>query len=408
MAAPSWEHARDRIDMKVDPSSKHAACESAEASTGARRRLTLFSRLPVRARDIIVIGASAGGVEAISRIVRDLPGAFPASIFVTMHFPESGISVLPRILTRAGKLRAVHPEDGEAIVPGRIYVAPPDRHLMILSERVRLVRGPRENGHRPAIDPMFRSAAVAYGPRVIGIVLTGNLDDGTSGLMAIERRGGTSVVQDPADALFPSMPASAIDHARADHVVPLDRIASVLVELVRSNTKVSADALERPMSDEARKEIEYSNFQLEAIEQPEQHPGQLSAFACPDCGGVLWRQQEGELVRFRCRVGHAWTTDGLLHRQAETLDSALWMALRALEENASLSEHMAERMQRRGNETLAKRFLRNAESAKTRAAVIQEVLVGSTVPPTEASGRSSSAGDVPLGVAQSSGAASSE
>src|SRR4051812_13953252 len=158
-------------------------------------------------KDIIVIGASAGGVEALSRLVHSLPADLPAAVFVTVHFPRTSQSVLPRILSRAGSLPAVHPKDGEPIRRGTIYVAPPDQHLLLVNGAVRLVRGPTENGNRPAIDPMFRSAAVAYGDRVIGVVLSGNLDDGTAGLMSITRRGGVGVAQDPEDALFSSMPA---------------------------------------------------------------------------------------------------------------------------------------------------------------------------------------------------------
>ncbi|MGH7620622.1 MAG: chemotaxis protein CheB, partial [Gemmatimonadaceae bacterium] len=163
-------------------------------------------------RDIIVVGASAGGVEALQRLVAYLPANFGGSMFVTVHFPEHGTSTLPRILTRAGPLTAIHPVNGEPIIPGRIYVARPDFHLLLGPTGIRLVRGPRENGNRPAVDPMFRSAAVAFGRRVIGVVLTGNLDDGTSGLAAIKRRGGLAIAQDPSDALFPSMPHSAIEH----------------------------------------------------------------------------------------------------------------------------------------------------------------------------------------------------
>src|SRR5690242_8552854 len=174
-------------------------------------------------RHLIVIGASAGGVEALTKLVRDLPRDIPAAIFVTVHFPPTGSSALARILTRWGKLGSEHAIDGQEICEGQIYIAPPDHHLLVFRDRMRLYRGPRENGNRPAVDPMFRSAALAYGPTVIGVILSGNLDDGTSGLLAIKRRGGIAVVQDPDDAMFPSMPQSAIDHVAVDHVVKLDK-----------------------------------------------------------------------------------------------------------------------------------------------------------------------------------------
>jgi two-component system chemotaxis response regulator CheB len=185
-------------------------------------------------RDIIVIGASAGGVEALRELVHSLPDRLDASIFVTIHFPSSGTSMLPRILTRAGHLPVRHPSSNEPILSGQIYVAPPDFHLLLGPRGIRLVRGPREHGHRPAIDPMFRSAAFAFGPRVVGVVLTGNLDDGTSGLAAIRRQGGLTLVQDPDDALFPSMPRSAIDHVRVDQIAPIRGMWPVLDALMKT------------------------------------------------------------------------------------------------------------------------------------------------------------------------------
>lgn len=186
-------------------------------------------------RDIIVIGASAGGVEALRLLVHTLPERLDASVFVTLHFPAHRTSVLPRILSRVGHVPVVHPMDGEHIATGRIYVAPPDFHLLVERKRIHLIRGPRENGHRPAINPMFRSASVAFGPRVIGIVLTGNLDDGTSGLAAIKRHGGLALVQDPEDALFPSMPQSAIEHVAVDRIASIRRMAAALDDLMKNS-----------------------------------------------------------------------------------------------------------------------------------------------------------------------------
>ena len=321
-------------------------------------------------RHIIVIGASAGGVEAITKLVRDLPADIPAAIFVTIHFPPDTTSALARILRRAGHLNAVHASDGQRIEEGTIYLAPPDHHMLLFRDRVRLYRGPRENGNRPAVDPMFRSAALAYGSRVIGVVLSGNLDDGTSGLLAIKRRGGIAVVQDPDEAMFPSMPQSAIEHTNVDHVVKLDHMGSLLTELAEQ-----APAAEDVVTtDDARKEVEYTEIDMARIDDADDHPGVLAPFGCPDCGGTLWELRDGDLVRFRCRVGHAWTSDALLTSQSETLDAALWTALRALEESASLSLQLAERARKRNNSRLAERMADNAELARRRAETIREVL----------------------------------
>ena len=322
-------------------------------------------------RDIIVIGTSAGGVEALQVFAKTLPPNFPGSIFVTMHFPEHGTSVLPRILSRASAIPAVHAADGETIVPGRIYVAPPDHHLLLSPHEVRLIRGPKENGHRPAIDPMFRSAAVAFGPRVIGVVLTGSLDDGVAGLAAIKRRGGLTVIQDPEEAVYPSMPQSARDHVQIDRVVRLRHLARVLGELM--NEPIHARDIQ--VSERDAMENEYSAGNLKVIENAEEHPGKVSAFGCPDCGGVLWEIRDGEFTRFRCRVGHGWTSEALLSQQGETLDDALWTALRALEESAALSRQIAARYVARRMDGMAARFVDQAESLERRASVVREVLV---------------------------------
>jgi two-component system, chemotaxis family, protein-glutamate methylesterase/glutaminase len=325
---------------------------------------------------IVAIGASAGGVEAVTFLARRLPPDFPGAVFVAMHFPTHSVSVLPRILERAGPLPAAHAEDGEPIHAGRIYVAPPDTHLLPLRHGITLVRGPRENGNRPAIDPMFRSAAAAHGQRVIGVVLTGNLDDGTAGLLAIKRAGGIAIVQDPADALFPSMPTSAIEHVRVDHVLRLADMPARLTELATALAQhAPAIAAADEMDDQTIRETLYAELDLSVVEDVHDHPGEPSQFGCPDCGGVLWEIRDGELLRYRCRVGHAWTADGLLSSQAEQLDQALWTALRALEESASLSELLARRARERKHLVMVRKHQQAARIFRDRARVIRDVLV---------------------------------
>ena len=354
--------------MRPEPRSSAQVLRAPIGAPAHRRR---NSRENMDHRDVIVIGASAGGIETLQQLVKSLPAGFPASVFVTVHFPETGSSVLPRILTRAGALAAVHATDGESIVHERIYVARPDFHLLPGPDGIRCVRGPRENGNRPAIDPMFRSAAVSFGPRVIAVVLSGNLDDGTSGAAAVKRNGGIVVAQDPDDALFPSMPQSVIDHVQVDYIVPIRLLGRTLCELVAQPLIESAKT---PESDDVM-EKKYSEADLGAIEQPDAHPGKLSSFGCPDCGGVLWEINDGDFVRFRCRVGHAWTTDALLEKQSDSFDDALWTALRALEESAALSRQIAQRHRMRGATSVADRFDAQAESAEARAVVIRSSLL---------------------------------
>lgn len=296
-------------------------------------------------RDVIVIGASAGGVEALQGICAGLPADLNAAIMVVLHSPPSSGGLLPHILSRAGPLPAVHPKDNDPIKNGRIYVAPPDCHMIVDAGRIRLTRGARENRHRPAIDPLFRSAALAYGARTIAVVLTGMLDDGTSGLMVVEARQGCSVVQDPESAMFPQMPANALERVPGARVARLEVIPALLAELVRTPLAAGiADSFAVRSTDEkggvAAEEIRIAEIDMAEIEK-EIPFGDPSPFSCPECGGVLWEIDQQGLLRYRCRVGHAYTAKHLNLEQSIKIESALWAGLRALEESASLYRRMA-------------------------------------------------------------------
>jgi len=321
--------------------------------------------------DVVVVGASAGGIEALTNLVRHLPSDLPAAVFVVVHIPPTVTSVLPQILQRAGRLPAAHAADDQPIERGRLYVAPPDHHLLLRHGRVRLSRGPKENGHRPAVDTLFRSAAIAYGPRVIGVVLSGSLDDGAAGLVAIKQRGGVALVQDPDEALFPSMPRAALENVDVDAALPVsdlaDRIASCVGEPPPEG--------EPPMDEAMRVESAMAEVDSAAYDDEAEHPGQPSVFGCPDCGGVLWELRDGEVLRFRCRVGHAYSADSLLAEQAEQIEGALWAALRALDEERSLAERLARRAEERGTPTVRERFAERARDAAVRADLIRSVLV---------------------------------
>jgi two-component system chemotaxis response regulator CheB len=320
-------------------------------------------------RDVIVIGASAGGVEALRTLVAALPADLPAAVLVVLHVPPYGGSVLPAILQRAGHLRARHPEGGERLTMGEIVVAPPDHHLVMHDSHVRLTRGPRENGHRPAIDVLFRSAARAAGARVIGVVLSGVLDDGTAGLAAITARGGMAVVQDPDDALYPGMPRNAIEHVAVEHVATAEQLGPLLVELC----KEEIPDVEQPPSDLIEIETDMAMMDDDAMNQDER-PGRPSGFSCPDCSGVLWEIHDGDIVRYRCRVGHAWSSESLLGEQEQQLEAALWMAMRGLEEKAALARTMGERAQERNSPLTATRFADQAEEATRAASLIRAML----------------------------------
>lgn len=317
---------------------------------------------------IIVIGASSGGIEALSDVVAGLPEDFPAPVFVVVHVPPRSISILPDILNRAGPLTAAHAKDNEKIKSGRIYVARPDFHMLIRNGSIRLVRGPKENNTRPAIDPTFRTAARAYGARVVGVVLSGALDDGTAGLHAVKQRGGVAIVQDPQDALFPDMPQNAIATVKVDHVVRKIDIAPVLDRLARQPVK----GADEPVPEMLEKETDVEDM---AMQKDDDKPGKPSVYGCPECGGVLWELHDGEMMRFRCRVGHGYTAEGLLSEQSEALDETLWSAYRALEENASLARRLADRAKRgQGGRMLVNRFEERARSATEQAGAIRKLL----------------------------------
>lgn len=324
---------------------------------------------PAPASDVVVVGASAGGVEALKRLAALLPEDMNAAVLVVLHLAPTASSVLHSILDRAGPLRAVRAVDGDPLVPRTMYVAQPDHHLLVVSGRVRLGRGPRENGYRPAIDTLFRSAAREYGGRVAGVVLSGALDDGTVGLLEIERRGGVCLVQDPAEALYGAMPASAVQHVRSAEVRPLADIARRLVELAPEGPLLPTDE-GGPMP---------ATHELEIEGAPP--GGSLSALTCPDCGGALWEVEEGGPLTFRCHVGHAFTADAMDAEQANALDTALWAAVRALHERAALARRLARRL---GTPAAAQRYLAQAEEATRQADAIRAVLT-SYAPAGEAS-----------------------
>ena len=317
-------------------------------------------------RDIIVIGASSGGIEALRTFVGKLPENFGASIFVVVHTGPESPGILHQILARAGALDAVNPQDGEIVQPGRIYVAPPDRHLILEPGKICLSRGPKENRFRPAVDPLFRSAARVYGPRVIGVILTGGLDDGTAGLWAVKRLGGIAVVQDPDDALFPSMPLNALRHVAVDYSVPLVEIAPLLVQLTRA-TVDEKGALEVPQHLDIEVKIAKQD---PALDLDVRDLWEKSSYTCPECHGVLLQLKEGGRERFRCHTGHAFSADGLLASLTESIEESLWNAIRSVEESVILMRHIAKHL-KDSDPKSAEEFLQKAEEAQKRSALVR-------------------------------------
>ncbi len=292
--------------------------------------------------DVVVIGASAGGVPALTTLLRSLPADLPAAIFIVMHIRPDAPSQLPAILNRAGTLPVAHAVDGEPIRRGRVYIAPPGLQTYVQAGRLAVRRGPQENMHRPAIDPLFRTAAHHYGARAIGVILTGALDDGADGLHAIKQGGGLAIVQDPGDAEMPSMPANALQRVDADFVLPIAALGPLLAELTATSSGAA------PLQNEVPLETVEEAAPLESALRSDQQ-GEASAFTCPDCSGTLFEIHDAGHVRYRCRVGHGYSDGTMLSAQAASTERALWVALRALEERSALLRKLAADARRRGH-----------------------------------------------------------
>lgn len=320
--------------------------------------------------NVVVVGASAGGVEALLRLVRGFPIDLDAAVAVALHTPENSPSVLPAILSRHGSLPAEHAQDGAALLHGRIYVAPPGRHLLVKRRTIRAVNGPHENGHRPSVDPLFRTAARAHRRRALGVILSGSLDDGTAGLSTLKAMGGAALVQEPSDALFDGMPTSAIENVNVDFVGPVDAIAA---ELVRRTRALAADRMEEPVPEESADEVDAVEMDPGASD-PENWGAPPSPFTCPECHGSLFDIKDSSIVRYRCRTGHAFSPATLASEQTHSVEEALFTALRALQENAALLRRLHARARDRGQDRLAARFLSHAEGIETRAKIIRDAL----------------------------------
>jgi two-component system, chemotaxis family, protein-glutamate methylesterase/glutaminase len=305
--------------------------------------------------DIIVIGASAGGVEALQQLVRQFPADLQASVFIVIHLPPRTRSMLPEIFTRVGPLPAIHPENNTVIKPGCIYIAPPDHHLIVERDHVHLSLGPKEQHHRPCINVMFRSAALAYGNRVTAVILTGELDDGTAGLWEVKRRGGVAVVQNPEEAAFPSMPLSALREIDADYVTSLAGMGTLLTRLA---------------SGEGEKRTEAEGTKMG---EP-----QLTDLTCPDCRGTIWEVALGSgnstRKEYRCRVGHTFSPKSMLSEHFAAQEKALYAAVVALEEGASLATRLAGQFEPAIGDRLRQEARQREMQAETLRRILKERL----------------------------------
>lgn len=316
-------------------------------------------------RDIIAVGGSAGSGAVLRRILGDLPGDLPASIFVCTHVPATSPGYLAETLAGVSALPVAQAVDGQPIERGRIYVAAPDRHLLLIDGTIRLGEGPRENMARPAIDPLFRSAALSYGSRAVGVVLSGMLADGAAGLHAIKAVGGTAVVQHPLDAVADQMPLAAIESAEVDHVAAADDLAQLLADIAASDAGPSvapSDALSLEVEIAAGARL--GSRTLKEIADP-------SALTCPDCHGVLSEVRGERPLRYRCQIGHAFSAETLA-AHIEEVDEALRIAMRVMEERLTLVERMAEDARATGRPAVAELYEARAREFRRYATTLRD------------------------------------
>ncbi|MCY7350138.1 MAG: chemotaxis protein CheB [Cytophagaceae bacterium] len=323
-------------------------------------------------RDIVVIGSSAGGVYALKDLVSQLPADFNASIFVVQHVAANTPSLLPGILSRSGPLPAVHPHDGDAFEPGHIYLAPPNHHLILDHGRVLVRKGPKENRFRPSIDALFRSAAYTYGSRVIGVILTGLLNDGTSGMWTVKRLNGVSIVQSPDDALYADMPLNVMEYVDVDHTIPLAELGPLLCRLIDEPApeqhQLSPEETER-IEIEVRTAAQHNAFEMGIL-----NLGQLTQLTCPECHGAISAIQEGTLVRYRCHTGHAFTASSLLSEVSKSVEDSFWKVLRGLEESTILLGQMGDKFKKEGKLEAADQFIEQARKTRQQSQVILDLV----------------------------------
>lgn len=325
-----------------------------------------FVRMPFF---IIVIGASAGGRDALCRLAATLPGDLNAAVFMVVHLPRQGVdNFLTYQLQKYTSLHCTLATDELPIQPGHIYFAPADHHLVLRPGTMHLTKGPPENRWRPSIDILFRSAAVHYSERVIGIILTGLLDDGTAGMQAIKRCGGTCIVQDPLEAMYPDMPQSVLDNIMVDFILPVAGIGEAIQETIANKT-ITGVQVPEPLKAEAAL-IDGTVTTIGAVG----NFGKQSLFACPDCGGSLWEIKEGEHTRYRCHIGHAFTEQDLLRKQYESLNSTLWVALRMMEERKNLLNKISQQEQSKNMHSLAEMHAERARELDIHINKLKELL----------------------------------
>lgn len=344
--------------------------------------------------DILVVGASAGGVDALKQLITCLPKTFNGYIFIVLHIPAYAPSMLPQILSRCNIFEAVHPVDGDKMERRKIYIAPPDHHLLVEKDIILVRKGPKENRFRPSIDALFRSVAYSYGRRVMGIVLSGVLDDGTSGMWTIKRLGGMTIVQDYLDALHPQMPMNVQQFVEVDFCVPIDEMC----QIIATNTIKEINKKSRLL----KTDMELMKIEINIAKQGNafsmgiMNKGTLTPFTCPECHGALVQFKEGKIIRFRCHTGHAYTASALLAGITKTIEEYLWISMRAVEECAMLLSKLKDDFVRAGNLHAASVFGKVEKEHIQRARIMHDLVFAQNVLSTDMQFEKGTNGDVDL------------
>ncbi|HZF31260.1 MAG TPA: chemotaxis protein CheB [Gammaproteobacteria bacterium] len=334
-------------------------------SRKARADLATIEAEEAPRRDTVVVGASAGGVAPLRTLLAQLPRNFGGSVFVVQHLAPHAASYLADALQAATPLSVQFVENAQRIAPGRVYVAPPDRHLIVVDDTVHLATGPRENRMRPSINPLFLTAAATRNSRTVAVLLSGTLDDGIAGLVAVKRCGGIVIVQDPAEARFGDMPRKALESVEVDHVLRVEQMGALLLSLSREYAPLVV--VPRDLIIEGQLATGSWIGAVETI-------GECQPVACPECGGTLWKVGNNDTAVYRCGVGHAWSTSALLDQQSEEIERALWVAVRLLDERALVLQSIANHAERRGRPS--DREHTAAAEASEQAQAVRRVLAG--------------------------------
>jgi two-component system, chemotaxis family, protein-glutamate methylesterase/glutaminase len=320
---------------------------------------------------IVVIGASAGGTLVLPKLLGQLKHNMDIAVFIVIHMPKRSVAdMLIRRLQKHTALKCKIPTNGEAIKSNHVYLSKPDHHLIVKEENILLGKGPMENRYRPSIDTLFRSAAAEFDHKVIGIVLTGLLEDGAAGMVSIKRSGGTLIVQDPNEAEYPDMPNAVLNNVKADHVVPVEEMGTVIAKIIAKPPKKTK------IPEDVKKEAEIAERVQVGIDQLTKISDH-SVFSCPDCGGGLWEMTSQGNTRYRCHVGHAYSENGLLASMEATTESALWTAMRIIEERRNLLKKLADKESMNGSKTAAARYKQRIKELSLQIDQLKKVLFSS-------------------------------